>query len=27
VYVKKSKQGFLDSVIQIGAYLETDSFI
>jgi len=27
IYVKKSKQGFLESVIQIGAYLETDSFI
>jgi serine protease Do len=27
VYIKKAKQGFLESVIQIGAYLETDSFI
>ncbi len=26
IYIKKAKQGFLDSVIQIGAYLETDSF-
>jgi serine protease Do len=27
VYVKKAKQGFLESIIQIGAYLETDSFL
>jgi S1-C subfamily serine protease len=27
VYVKKKKQGFLESVVQIAAYLDTDNFV
>jgi hypothetical protein len=27
LYVQKKKQGFMESVIQIGAYMETNSFL
>jgi hypothetical protein len=27
IYVKKRKSGFLESIVQLAAYLETDTFI